>query len=161
SPARCSSIATAAPLRPSCSCRLRRRTSRRKPSRRNRSSRRMNHRMQPSSKSRGASRRQRADGDDLRRESSGGPMKRLLSFALMALLLVSVSALADEAGEVGKNLSVKTFQFRNKQAEKAASVIKSLMSADGSMSIQPASNSLIVTDLAENLKKISAALTQF
>ncbi len=86
-------------------------------------------------------------------------MKRL-SIAVLTLLLVSVSAFAD-AGEMGKNLSVKTFQFKHKRAENAASVIKSLMSADGSMSIQPNGNSLIVTDLAENMKKIAAALAVF
>lgn len=86
-------------------------------------------------------------------------MKRL-TLTLIALLFVSVTAFAD-AGDVGRNLTVKTFQFKNKQAEKAASVIKSMMSAEGSMSIQPSANSLIVTDLAENMKKISAALAQF
>jgi type II/III secretion system protein len=86
-------------------------------------------------------------------------MKRL-SIAVLALLLVSLSAFAD-AGEMGKNLSVKTFQFKHKQAENAASVIKALMSAEGSMSIQPNGNSLIVTDLAENMKKIAAALAAF
>jgi hypothetical protein len=86
-------------------------------------------------------------------------MKRL-PIAVFALLFVSLAAFAD-AGEMGRNLSVKTFQFKHKQAEKAASVIKPLMSAEGSMSIQPAGNSLIVTDLPENMKKIAAALMQF
>lgn len=86
-------------------------------------------------------------------------MKRLLT-NLMALLLVSATALADTA-DVGKTLSVRTFQFRNKQADKAAGVIKPLMSADGSMSIQPAANSLIVTDHPENMKRIGEALAQF
>jgi hypothetical protein len=86
-------------------------------------------------------------------------MKRLL-MNLMALLLVSATALAETA-DVGKTLSVQTFQFRNKQADKAAGVIKPLMSADGSMSIQPAANSLIVTDHPENMKRIAQALVQF
>jgi hypothetical protein len=86
-------------------------------------------------------------------------MKRLL-MNLMALLLVSATALADTA-DVGKTLSVRTFQFRNKQADKAAGVIKPLISADGSMSIQPAANSLIVTDHPENMKRIGEALAQF
>src|SRR5687767_14494629 len=86
-------------------------------------------------------------------------MKRLL-MNLMALLLVSATALAETA-DVGKTLSVRTFQFRNKQADKAAGVIKPLMSADGSMSIQPAANSLIVTDHPENMKRIGEALAQF
>jgi hypothetical protein len=89
-------------------------------------------------------------------------MKRL-SIAVLALLLTSaVSATAfAEPAEMGKNLSVKTFQFQHKQAETAASVIKPLMSAEGSMSIQPSANSLIVTDLPENMKKIAAALATF
>lgn len=86
-------------------------------------------------------------------------MKRLL-MNLMAILLVSAAALAETA-DVGKTLSVQTFQFRNKQADKAAGVIKPLMSADGSMSIQPAANSLIVTDHPENMKRIAQALVQF
>jgi hypothetical protein len=88
-------------------------------------------------------------------------MKRLLVM-MLTVLLVSASAFADAASpEVGKNLSVKTFQFKHKQADKAAAVIKTLMSADGSMSIQPATNSLVVTDAPENMKKIAAALATF
>jgi hypothetical protein len=87
-------------------------------------------------------------------------LTKRLTLTLLALLLVSSSAFAD-AGEVGRNLTLKTFQFRNKQAEKAAAVIKPLMSAEGSMNIQPSANSLIVTDLPENMKKITAALAQF
>jgi hypothetical protein len=86
-------------------------------------------------------------------------MKRF-GITLLALLLVSAAAFAD-AGDVGRNLSVQTFLFKFKQAENAASVIKPLMSADGSMQIQPAANSLIVTDAPENMKRIAAALKQF
>jgi hypothetical protein len=87
-------------------------------------------------------------------------MKRLSIVMMTLLLFVSATALAD-AADVGKNLRVQSFQFKHKQAEKAAAVIKPLMSAEGSMSIQPAANSLIVTDQNENLKKIAAALAQF
>ncbi len=86
-------------------------------------------------------------------------MKRI-AVVLMALLFVSAAALADTA-DVGKSLSVRTFQFKHKQAEKAAAAIKELMSAEGSMAIQPATNSLVVTDDPENLKKIAAALATF
>lgn len=86
-------------------------------------------------------------------------MKRLL-MTLMALLFVSATAFAD-AADVGKSLTAKTFVFKHKQADKAANVIKPLMSADGSMSIQPGANSLVVTDLPENMKKISVALAAF
>ena len=86
-------------------------------------------------------------------------MKRFL-ITLLAMLTLTATAFAD-AGEVGRNLKVRTFQFKYKQAEKAAAVIKPLMSAEGSMSIQPAANSLVVTELPENLKKIAVALATF
>lgn len=90
-------------------------------------------------------------------------MKRI-SILMMALLLVSAlvaeSAFAD-AADVGKTLTSKTFVFKHKQADKAANVIKGILSAEGSMSIQPSANSLVVTDLPENLKKIAAALATF
>jgi type II secretory pathway component HofQ len=76
------------------------------------------------------------------------------------MLLLSTAAFAD-AADGGRNLSVQTFLFKFKQAETAASVIKPLMSAAGSMQIQPAANSLIVTDAPENMKRIAAALKQF
>jgi len=86
-------------------------------------------------------------------------MKRFVMM-WMALLLVSATAFAD-AADVGKRLTVQTFQFKHKQADKAAAVIKPLMSADGTMSIQPGTNSLVVSDSPENIKRISAALAQF
>ncbi len=87
-------------------------------------------------------------------------MKRLLIVVLM-LLLAAPAAFADDAAEVGKSLTVRTFQFKHKQAENAAAAIKSLLSEEGSMSIQPSANSLMVTDLPENLKQIVAALAKF
>jgi hypothetical protein len=86
-------------------------------------------------------------------------MKRI-GMMLAALLLVSATALAD-AADVGKTLTARTFGLKHKQADKAANVIKPLMSAEGSMSIQPSANSLIVTDLAENLKRIATAIAAF
>lgn len=86
-------------------------------------------------------------------------MKRLTTL-MMALLLVTATAFADTA-DVGKTLTAKTFVLKHKQADKVANVIKSIMSADGSMSIQPAANSLVVTDLPDNMKKIAAAIAAF
>lgn len=86
-------------------------------------------------------------------------MKRI-AVVLMVLVFVSAAALAD-AADPGKSLSVRTFQFKHKQADKAAAMIKSLLTASGSMSIQPATNSLVVTDDPEQLKEIAAALTKF
>jgi hypothetical protein len=56
---------------------------------------------------------------------------------------------------------VRTFQFKHKQADKAAAMIKSPLSADGTMSIQPSTNSLVVTDEPDKLKEIAAALTKY
>lgn len=85
-------------------------------------------------------------------------MKRLT--ILMLALMLSLSAFAD-AADAGKSLTVRTFQFKHKQADRAAVAIRTLMSAEGSMSIQPAANSLTVTDLPENVKKIASALAKF
>ncbi len=86
-------------------------------------------------------------------------MKRF-AFLMMCLLLVSANVFAD-AADVGKSLSVRTFQFKYKQADKAAAAIKPFMSASGSMSIQAGSNALVVTDAPENLKKIASVILQF
>lgn len=83
-------------------------------------------------------------------------MKRIA--VMLALLLVSATAFAD-AADVGKRLSVRTFQFKHKKAENAAAVIKPLMSADGTISIQ--ANALVITDDPENLTRITAALQKF
>src|ERR1051325_9481562 len=86
-------------------------------------------------------------------------MKRLTTIVLTLLFLVSASAFGDDAAEAGKSLTVRTFQFKFKKAENAAAVIKPLMSEDGTISIR--ANSLVVTDLPQNLKKIAAALDEF
>jgi hypothetical protein len=81
-------------------------------------------------------------------------------FAMIALVVVSGTAFAD-ATDAGKALSVRTFQFKFKEADKAAALIRPLVSGEGSMAIQPSSNSLVVTDRADNLKAIAAALQQY
>jgi hypothetical protein len=85
--------------------------------------------------------------------------KRIL-LALFLSLAMCGAAIADDA-DAQKSLSVKTFQFKHKDADKATAVVKALMSADGSISIQPSSNSVVITDRPENLKAITAALAQF
>ena len=89
-------------------------------------------------------------------------MKRF-SILLMVLMMTAGGALAGEAGPVAaaKQLSVHTFTFKYKDANKAAAMIKSLMSAEGSESIQPSTNALVVTDRPENLKAITKALADF
>ena len=90
-------------------------------------------------------------------------MKLLMVF--LAMLLVSgnafAAAAADAAGAAGQSLSVRSFQLKHKDADRAAAIIKPFMSAEGSMSIQPGTNALVVTDKAENLKAIAAALAAY
>ncbi|MDP9361970.1 MAG: hypothetical protein M3P29_11015 [Acidobacteriota bacterium] len=72
------------------------------------------------------------------------------------------AALAEPAAVDGKPaLAVHSFTFKFKQADKAAVAIKPLLSAEGSMSIQPSSNSLVVTDRAENMKAVAKMISDF
>ena len=87
-------------------------------------------------------------------------MKRACILATVLLMLTG-AAFADDAAAGAKSLSVHTFTFKYKDAEKAAAMIKSLISAEGTMSIQPSTNALVVTDRAENLKTITKAITEF
>jgi len=86
-------------------------------------------------------------------------LKRI-TLILIAVLFTTGTALAEPLVE-GKTLSVRAFTFKTKEADKAAAAIKTLLSGDGSMSIQPATNSLVVTDHADNLKAIAKALADF
>lgn len=79
---------------------------------------------------------------------------------LVAIFFAAGTLLAEPVGDKGA-LSVRSFTFKAKEADKAAAVIKGLLSVDGSMSIQPSSNSLVVTDHPENLKVITKALADF
>jgi len=87
-------------------------------------------------------------------------MKRF-SILFVVLLMTAGVSLADSGDAGVKQLSVHTFTFKYKDANKAAAMIKSLMSAEGSESIQPSTNALVVTDRPENLKTITKALADF
>jgi len=86
-------------------------------------------------------------------------MKRAL--ILLTLCLFATGVAIAEPAPAAKALNVHTFQFKYKDADKAAAIIKPLMSTEGTMSIQPASNALVVTDRAENMKAIANALASF
>jgi ABC-type Na+ efflux pump permease subunit len=86
-------------------------------------------------------------------------LKRTL-LILIAVLFTTGAALAEPAVD-GKALSVHSFSFKTKDASKAAAAIKNLVSGDGLVSIQPATNSLVVTDHPDNLKAIAKALADF
>lgn len=86
-------------------------------------------------------------------------LKRTGILTAMLLLLCGVAAAEPKAAD--KPLSVRTFTFKYKDADKAAAIIKPLVSAVGSMSIQPSSNALQVTDRAANLREIAKAIAEF
>lgn len=81
--------------------------------------------------------------------------------AVVLMIVLSLFTAAAFADAAGTSVSVRSFQFRYKQAENAAIVIKPLVSSDGSFSIQPSRNTLVVTDRPENLKNIAAAVAQY
>jgi hypothetical protein len=82
------------------------------------------------------------------------------TFLCIALLISCGMAFA-EPREGEKALTVRTFQFKYKDADKATAVVKPLLSPEGSISIQAGSNALVVTDRPEALKEIAAALVKF
>jgi hypothetical protein len=87
-------------------------------------------------------------------------MTKRIALLTLILLCLGGAAMADQAADE-KTLSVFTYQFKHKQAEKAATAIKTLVSAEGTVAIQSAANSVVITDRAENLKNIAAALQRF
>jgi len=78
---------------------------------------------------------------------------------MVSVLLSCVAARADV--DSSRALTVRSFQFKYKDAGKAAAAIKPLVSGDGSVSIQPSTNSLVVTDRPENVREIVAMLARF
>jgi hypothetical protein len=91
-------------------------------------------------------------------------MKLNRIFVLMvALLVAAVAAQAEPpaSADAAKALTVRTFTFKYKDADKAAAVVKPLLSAEGTISIQPGTKSVVVTDRADNLKAAAKALADF
>ena len=85
-----------------------------------------------------------------------------LAFLLVALLVAVPAAQAEPpAPEAAKALTVRTFTFKYKDADKAAVVIKPQLSGEGTISIQPGTTSVVVTDRAENLRAVAKAIADF
>lgn len=91
-------------------------------------------------------------------------LTRLMMF-LVALVVAAPAMLAEPpaaaAADPAKALTVRTFTFKYKDAEKATGVIKALLSAEGTISIQPGTKSVVVTDRADNLKAVAKAVADF
>lgn len=86
---------------------------------------------------------------------------KLKRFTFILALLISCGMAVAEPRDAEKALTVRTFQFKYKDAEKATTVVKPMLSPEGSISIQAGSNALVITDRPENLKEIAAALVKF
>jgi Bacterial type II/III secretion system short domain len=86
-------------------------------------------------------------------------MKRI--FLPILIVLLTAGMVLAEPAEGGKGLSVRTFQFKYKDVDRAAAIIKPLLSAQGSISMQPSERSLVVTDRADNIAAIASALSEF
>jgi hypothetical protein len=89
-------------------------------------------------------------------------MTKRMFLTLFLVLSIAGAAYAEPVtADAEKTLSAKTFQLKHKEADKAAAMIKQLMSAEGSVSIQPGTNSLVVTDRPDKLKSIAAAMAKY
>jgi hypothetical protein len=72
--------------------------------------------------------------------------------------LIPVLALATSLLAVTVGAEVRTFLCRFHPAREAAAVAEPLLSADGSIEIQPRQNSIVVRDRAEVLQRVASAL---
>jgi hypothetical protein len=85
----------------------------------------------------------------------------LMLSMMFALTGAAFAEPAAAAADAKVSLAVRTFTFKFKQADKAAAAIKPLLSKEGSMSIQPSTNALVVTDRAENMKAVAKLIGDF
>jgi hypothetical protein len=81
--------------------------------------------------------------------------------ALLFCLVLSLAAFGATAQQADGKVVVQTFKFKFKSADKAAQMVRPLMSSNGSVSIQPGSNTLVVTDRAENVERIADAIDDY
>ena len=85
-----------------------------------------------------------------------------LMFLPVAILVAASAAQAEPpAADTAKALTVRTFTFKYKDADRAAAVVKPLLSSEGTISIQPGTKSVVVTDRADNLKSVARAIADF
>src|SRR5215218_4164529 len=88
-------------------------------------------------------------------------LNRLMMFLVALLFAASAMQAEPPAPDAAKALTVRTFTFKYKDAEKATGLIKALLSPEGTISIQPGTKSLVVSDRAENLKAVAKAVGDF
>jgi hypothetical protein len=86
-------------------------------------------------------------------------MMLVLAMLAVASIATAETAVPADAATEARSLTVKTFTLKHRSAERAVAIIKPLLSAEGSVSLQ--ANSLIINDTPANVKKISAAVAEY
>lgn len=84
-------------------------------------------------------------------------MKRIVLLVVIAAL----AAFGVAAQQADGKVVVQTYKFKFKTADRAAQVIRPLMSSEGSVSIQPGSNTLVISDRADNVARITDAIDDY
>lgn len=84
-------------------------------------------------------------------------MKRIV----LLVVIVALAALGASAQQADAKIVVQTFKFKFKTADRAAQVIRPLMSSEGTVAIQPGSNTLVVTDRGANVDRITKAIDDY
>jgi hypothetical protein len=77
--------------------------------------------------------------------------------SLVILLFLTFCA----AGLHAEAVAARSFQLQFRDASRAAVVIKPLITDKGSVSIQPSTNTLVVTDLPERLEEVARILGEY
>ena len=84
-------------------------------------------------------------------------MKRFV----LSVVIVALAAFGAAADQAGDKVVVQTYKFKFKTADRAANLIKPLLGSEGSVSIQPGSNTLVVSDQGANVENISKAIADY
>ena len=87
-------------------------------------------------------------------------MKRVFLLILVAAFTTGL-AMAEPAADAGKALPSRTFEMKFKAVDRAATLIKPLLSPEGSVSTESSNGTLTVSDKPANVAAIAAALQEF
>ena len=80
------------------------------------------------------------------------------SLAILFLITFCATGLDADAAE---SVAARSFQLQFRDASRAAVVIKPLITDKGSVSIQPSTNTLVVTDVPEQLGEVARILGEY
>ncbi|HUO84319.1 MAG TPA: secretin N-terminal domain-containing protein [Thermoanaerobaculia bacterium] len=83
----------------------------------------------------------------------------MLSLLLLTLFVPAAAVQADDAP--AERLIARSFELRFKEIERAAAVIRTLLSPEGSIALQPSKRALVVTDRPANLQRVEEVLGRY